>query len=721
VEQGIARDNGYTAINTAFVTDLLASLEGSAVPTERARELRQTILDELLPLGDRPAYEGGPPLKDERWFHETIAEAYFGLRRYEEALATLKLIDWAEVNPWERETTARQFAWLARLLDPRCTSNRDFQQSEPWRVVSESLGLGANAGAASLFIGKLGLALSGGGFRASFFHIGVLAGLAELDVLRHVEVLSCVSGGSIVGAYYYLEVRQLLQTSPDDAITREDYRIIVERLAKNFLEGVQMNIRTRVVGKVWANLKMMFLPGYTRTNRLGELYEKYLYSRVQDDQKRKMRELLIRPQDDEDIQPKYDNWRRSNKVPILIINATTLNTGHNWQFTASWMGEPPGQIESDIDGNYRLRRMYYHETPSRHQDLRIGQAVAASSCVPGLFAPLELHELYGVNGVDNGDAKEAITVRLVDGGVHDNQGVFGLQDQDCQVYIVSDASGQMSAEDDPKDGIFSVLSRSNNITMARVRTAQYRDLASRRRTGRLKGFCFLHLKDGLEVRAKDWSGCDDPKRESQRGRSQTPRWDFRIQKVYQERLADIRTDLDSFNKVEAYALMTSGYNMIRAKFSRTIEGFPADPQQHQWTFLEIQKTLEQDKGPPADRVTKLLKVASQQAFKVWRLSRPLKGLAAAGGVGLLGASIWAALVWRQEPALTPRGLAAMLATAALTAFLGAAGLGSAVRVFRYRKTIYQFLVGAALSLVGAILAWVHLLFFDGRFLKKGEL
>ena len=59
-------------------------------------------------------------------------------------------------------------------------------------------------------VGKVGLALSGGGFRASFYHLGVLAQLAELDVLRHVEVLSCVSGGSIVGACYWLALRNRL-------------------------------------------------------------------------------------------------------------------------------------------------------------------------------------------------------------------------------------------------------------------------------------------------------------------------------------------------------------------------------------------------------------------------------------------------------------------------------------------------------------------------------
>ena len=66
--------------------------------------------------------------------------------------------------------------------------------------------------AGSARLGKVGLALSGGGFRASFYHIGVLARLAEADVLRHVDVLSTVSGGSIVGAHYYLLLRDLLET-----------------------------------------------------------------------------------------------------------------------------------------------------------------------------------------------------------------------------------------------------------------------------------------------------------------------------------------------------------------------------------------------------------------------------------------------------------------------------------------------------------------------------
>lgn len=49
---------------------------------------------------------------------------------------------------------------------------------------------------------KVGIALSGGGYRAALFHAGVLDGLERKGV--YVENLSTVSGGSIIGAYYAL-------------------------------------------------------------------------------------------------------------------------------------------------------------------------------------------------------------------------------------------------------------------------------------------------------------------------------------------------------------------------------------------------------------------------------------------------------------------------------------------------------------------------------------
>ena len=145
-----------------------------------------------------------------------------------------------------------------------------------WRPSSEA-GLRAYG---AYFSAKSVSLLSGGGFRASLFHIGVLAKLAEFDLLRHIEVLSCVSGGSIVGAHYYLKVRQLLQSKNEKDIGRDDYIKLVAELAAEFLKGIQVDIRTRVVGSVSANLKMAFSSEYSRTERVGELYEKYLFSRA---------------------------------------------------------------------------------------------------------------------------------------------------------------------------------------------------------------------------------------------------------------------------------------------------------------------------------------------------------------------------------------------------------------------------------------------------------
>ena len=51
---------------------------------------------------------------------------------------------------------------------------------------------------------RIGLALSGGGYRAAAYHIGTLRALHKLGILENVDVISSVSGGSITAAYYAL-------------------------------------------------------------------------------------------------------------------------------------------------------------------------------------------------------------------------------------------------------------------------------------------------------------------------------------------------------------------------------------------------------------------------------------------------------------------------------------------------------------------------------------
>jgi predicted acylesterase/phospholipase RssA len=755
-EIGPETDQGYTGINAAFVLDLLAR-EDAAQAKEtganwsvavgrwcRAYEIRQNLASLLIDLGRKDGYGW---LTKEWWFYTTRAEAHLGLAQFDEALAALREYNAAQglthqgpplerVAPWEFESTVTQLASLIQLQADlgeslgdrpewaaRGTVPPEELRARGQRMLHDYLGDLA-PGVDRAMTGKVGLALSGGGFRASLFHIGVLAYLAEQDVLRRVEVLSCVSGGSILGAHYYLEVKRLLESKADAEIVREDYLDIVRRLEREFLAGVQTNLRCRLFGSIRANLRTFFQPSYTVTRRLGELYEQELYARVPDgngNRPRYLKDLLVCPHGEEGFNPKYDNWRRATKIPVLVLNATTLNTGHNWQFTASWMGEPPIGLDAEIGGNYRLRRMYYGEAPrladrwrSRfgrlfappdYQQLRLGEAVAASSCVPGLFDPLVFPDLY-----------PGKTVRLVDGGVYDNQGVASLLEQDCSVMIVSDASGQMENQDRPGGGRLGVSLRSFSVSMARVRQSQYRELDARRRSGLLKGLMFLHLKKDLDADPIDWRECQDPHEASDEARPLARRGvltSYGLQKPVQRLLSAIRTDLDSFTEVEAFALMTSGYRQAQAEFGPRV-GLPdAVPATEAWRFLGIEPVL--NPGPGFDVLTRQLKVGGMVAGKVWRLWPPLTVAAVALLLALGVAVARLAYAYRDVALVTVRGLGLFLA--ALAATLVAPHL---LRLLRFRQTFRDIGLRSGLAAILAVGFKIHRAVFDPIFLKLGR-
>ena len=732
-QQGPANDQGYTGINAAFVLDQLAGLEArqahsaglnSTAAEERwkqARQIRKDLTETLPKLADQDVR-----FNESYWFLVTIAEAFFGLANYGQAGDWLqKAAALPDIPPWELETTARQLASLARIQSP---DDLPKAGSGTWDALEKFLG-GRVEGVSTAFLGKVGLALSGGGFRASLFHIGVLAKLAELDLLRHVEVLSCVSGGSIIGAHYYLKVRELFKRKGDGEIGREDYVLMVQEICREFLAGVQTNIRTRVAAELLTNLKMIFQPNFSRTMRAGDLYEENIYARVHDGKEtlpRWLNELYIQPKDEgEQFAPKHDNWRRSAKVPILILNATSLNTGHNWQFTASWMGEPPSSIDTAIDANYRLRRMYYDDAPPPHNKIRLGHAVAASACVPGLFEPIVLPNLYerkidaeAVENVGPELENQPITVRLVDGGVHDNQGIMGLLEKDCNAVIVSDASGQMGSDNNPSKGVLGVPLRSNSILMARVREAEYRELKARRQSGVLRNLTFIHLKKDLEVHPVDWIGCEDPSQFGKERRSigLKNETDYGILKEVQERLAAIRTDLDSFCDAEAYALMTSGYRMVDPEIRAQFSNFPISTEDPpKWEFLTVEESM---KNPSqSGHMLKLLKVGSQRAFKIWQLSIPLKITSWILGALALILLLWACWKWSSVALITLGTIGTTVALVIAGAIFGK----TVMRLVRYRDTLTDIAIGVAMSLLGWVLARIHLHVFDKWYLHAGRI
>ena len=313
---GPKKDFGYTAANAAFVLDQLADIEradgarGVIDRQSEAKAIRQAFVD-VMPEIEKDA----PEITSKWWYAVTVAEAFFGLGRYEDSKSWLtkakdlrdhsstsslhfKIITLyyiliykkskikIELRTGSSRSTAFQLASLYQLQHPGTISPDDPKANEANKVLDAFLG--STAARESAFIGKVGLALSGGGFRASLFHIGVLAKLAELDILRRVEVLSCVSGGSIVGAHYYLQLREKMETVDleDKKLSRDELRgiyiEIVERLATDFLAGVQTNIRMRVFTNPIRLFRSVWDKAYSRTIRLGELFESQLFARIWD-------------------------------------------------------------------------------------------------------------------------------------------------------------------------------------------------------------------------------------------------------------------------------------------------------------------------------------------------------------------------------------------------------------------------------------------------------
>jgi predicted acylesterase/phospholipase RssA len=645
-EAGLEKDRGYTAINAAFILDQLAEIEAAdeapSVEQRRteARQIRKAIVQRLAPLKTTFAADW--------WYLVTVAEALFGLGEYVEAGKwLLQAKADCRVPDWEFRTTATQLATLYQLQHPGMPSPQDPATAEAASVLDAFLQ--SAAARESAFIGKVGLALSGGGFRASLYHIGVLAKLAELDVLRRIEVLSCVSGGSIIGAQYYLQLRETLETGDLESLSEEKIRRIyidiVERVARDFLAGVQTNIRMRVFANPLPLLRSILSRAYSRTVRLGELFEKQLFARVWSEAPRERRntdrfllkQLRIHPRGaSAAFDPKVHNWRRKAKVPVLILNATTLNTGHAWQYTASFMGESPWAIDPRADGTNRLRRMYLQDAPPAHQSIRLGQAVVASACVPGLFEPIRLDNLYRLE--QRGKKAEPLAIRQVDGGVHDNQGIASLFEQGCTVVLVSDASGQTALAVDPGGGVMAPLMRSNSVLMQRVRQEQYARLNALRQGGLLKGAMFIHLKQDLDVVPVDWIGCDEPRDSSMD--TDKPLTKYGVRKEVQELLAGVRTDLDSFTDIEAFTLMTSGYRMTEHYLPK-VEVLPIHASEpRDWFFLAIERvTRDASTSSTAyQRLLQLLRSGGSRMFRIWTQSRVLllvSSLVAAAGVALV--------------------------------------------------------------------------------------
>jgi hypothetical protein len=191
---------------------------------------------------------------------------------------------------------------------------------------------------------------------------------------------------------------------------------------------------------------------------------------------------------------------------------------------------------TDVDKNETLFRSKWGDLPEPLQDFPLGRAVAASAAFPGGFMPVQIRGLY-----------PGLVVDLTDGGVHDNQGVEGLVNRSCTHIVISDGSGQMQDVDKPGTWVPKVISRVVSI---------YGDAEREQRLLRAFAedeFAFYHLQTGLPNKVRF------PGAPTQELPPRMTTADFGVDQEAQRRLAGVRTNLDAFCELEAWALAKDGH------------------------------------------------------------------------------------------------------------------------------------------------------------------
>src|SRR5438067_6064215 len=225
---------------------------------------------------------------------------------------------------------------------------------------------------------KIGLALSGGGFRASLYHLGLVRFLRDAGILTQVSYITSVSGGSIFAAHLVLNWGRYNGSANE-----------FDAAAAELLSFVRLDVRNRILRRFPLTLPLRWprrLLGrsnrkLTRTGLLEYHYEQYLYGDTS------LFELPEKPQ--------------------LHLLATNLSEGCLCSFNRNGLL----MVRRQPGNTFRIDRI--------HMGLAtVPMAVTASSAFPGFFPPLEL--TGGDVGASGGEfGRQAYT----DGAVFDNLGV----------------------------------------------------------------------------------------------------------------------------------------------------------------------------------------------------------------------------------------------------------------------------------------------------------
>jgi NTE family protein len=260
----------------------------------------------------------------------------------------------------------------------------------------------------------IGIALSGGGYRAMLFHAGAIVRLYETGLLARAARISSVSGGSITSAKLALEWPRV--TSRDALIGR-----VVEPIRG--MAGTSIDVS--------AVLRGVFLPGSV-SDRVAAAYSHHLFGDAT------LQDLPT--------------------APVFVINATNVETGSLWRFSRA-----------------RARDWQVGEIAS--PKLRLADAVTASSAFPPVLSPYVLKVKPGdftkvEAGVDPSFLKD---IALTDGGVYDNLGLETVFKR-CRTLFVSDGGAALAHDHAPASDWLSHTRRVLDIIDNQVGSLRTRQL-----------------------------------------------------------------------------------------------------------------------------------------------------------------------------------------------------------------------------------------------------
>jgi len=235
----------------------------------------------------------------------------------------------------------------------------------------------------------VGVALSGGGSRASVFGAAAMEVLAEAGVMQRATHISSVSGGGFPAAYYVLHSpTPCAEADRTQPCTSESYTAFKLAMRHNYLTDMTMK-------------------QFTHPSRLTSPTRRLL----------SLRDAL------DDQITGGANFGDLPQSPILLINAARYDDARRFVFSNLPISDEDSALEPYTEKTLQTASFSLPGcTRAVPQDFSVGLAVAISAGFPPLLGPAGIEMPETCNGENDQ------YWHLGDGGILDNSGVETLED-----------------------------------------------------------------------------------------------------------------------------------------------------------------------------------------------------------------------------------------------------------------------------------------------------